>query len=74
MTCESVVGVTRFELVTSSVSGKRSPPELNAHVSVPANQRGHILCEPLGECKRDFEIPSLRLISCEPRGQGVRCL
>ena len=25
-----VVGVTRFELVTSSVSGKRSPPELNA--------------------------------------------
>ena len=27
---EHVVGVTRFELVTSSVSGKRSPPELNA--------------------------------------------
>ena len=27
----SMVGVTRFELVTSSVSGKRSPPELNAH-------------------------------------------
>ena len=27
-----VVGVTRFELVTSSVSGKRSPPELNAHL------------------------------------------
>ena len=27
---ERVVGVTRFELVTSSVSGKRSPPELNA--------------------------------------------
>ena len=26
-----MVGVTRFELVTSSVSGKRSPPELNAH-------------------------------------------
>ena len=25
-----MVGVTRFELVTSSVSGKRSPPELNA--------------------------------------------
>ena len=28
-----MVGVTRFELVTSSVSGKRSPPELNAHLS-----------------------------------------
>ena len=27
---EFMVGVTRFELVTSSVSGKRSPPELNA--------------------------------------------
>ena len=26
-----MVGVTRFELVASSVSGKRSPPELNAH-------------------------------------------
>ena len=30
LTCENLVGVTRFELVTSSVSGKRSPPELNA--------------------------------------------
>ena len=28
-----MVGVTRFELVTSSVSGKRSPPELNAQFS-----------------------------------------
>ena len=28
-----MVGVTRFELVTSSVSGKRSPPELNAQSS-----------------------------------------
>ena len=27
-----VVGVTRFELVASSVSGKRSPPELNARI------------------------------------------
>ena len=32
LSCESLVGVTRFELVTSSVSGKRSPPELNALV------------------------------------------
>ncbi len=30
--CPQMVGVTRFELVTSSVSGKRSPPELNAHL------------------------------------------
>ena len=28
-----MVGVTRFELVTSSVSGKRSPPELSARIS-----------------------------------------
>lgn len=31
LTCEFMVGVRRFELLTSSVSGKRSPPELNAH-------------------------------------------
>ena len=30
MTCEFMVGVRRFELLTSSVSGKRSPAELNA--------------------------------------------
>ena len=30
LTCLFMVGVTRFELVASSVSGKRSPPELNA--------------------------------------------
>ena len=34
-----MVGVTRFELVTSSVSGKRSPPELNARM-VFRNKRG----------------------------------
>ncbi len=28
-----MVGVRRFELLTSSVSGKRSPPELNARIS-----------------------------------------
>ena len=32
LSCEELVGVTRFELVTSSVSGKRSPPELNARM------------------------------------------
>ncbi len=30
--CEHLVGVRRFELLTSSVSGKRSPPELNAQM------------------------------------------
>ena len=34
LSCEHLVGVTRFELVTSSVSGKRSPPELNARSRV----------------------------------------
>ena len=34
LSCEHLVGVTRFELVTSSVSGKRSHPELNARSRV----------------------------------------
>ena len=34
LSCKHLVGVTRFELVTSSVSGKRSPPELNARSRV----------------------------------------
>ena len=37
-----VVGVTRFELVTSSVSGKRSPPELNARSRVRKCARDNI--------------------------------
>ena len=36
---QHLVGVTRFELVTSSVSGKRSPPELNARTQ-RRNTRG----------------------------------
>ena len=32
MTWSFMVGVRRFELLTSSVSGKRSPPELNAQI------------------------------------------
>ena len=32
LSCEHLVGVRRFELLTSSVSGKRSPPELNAQM------------------------------------------
>ena len=34
LSCEHLVGVRRFELVTSSVSGKRSPTELNARSRV----------------------------------------
>jgi hypothetical protein len=34
LSCEHLVGVRRFELLTSSVSGKRSPPELNARSRV----------------------------------------
>ena len=34
LSCEQLVGVRRFELLTSSVSGKRSPPELNARSRV----------------------------------------
>ena len=30
LTCINLVGATRFELVASSVSGKRSPAELSA--------------------------------------------
>ena len=46
-----VVGVTRFELVTSSVSGKRSPPELNARLFAAlerrrGNERGQIPLAP----------------------------
>lgn len=36
LTCEFMVGVRRFELLTSSVSGKRSPPELNARMRAAA--------------------------------------
>ena len=34
LSCGHLVGVRRFELLTSSVSGKRSPPELNARSRV----------------------------------------
>ena len=45
-----VVGVTRFELVTSSVSGKRSPPELNARVLFS----GSYTTMPRTICQREF--------------------
>ena len=45
LTCEFMVGVRRFELLTSSVSGKRSPPELNARISAAGVAARSILRE-----------------------------
>ena len=50
LTLQFVVGVTRFELVTSSVSGKRSPPELNARVLFS----GSYTTMPGAICQREF--------------------
>ena len=46
--CEHLVGVRRFELLTSSVSGKRSPPELNARSRVRKCARDNITEPELG--------------------------
>ena len=43
--CDFMVGVRRFELLTSSVSGKRSPPELNARISAAGVAARNILRE-----------------------------
>ena len=55
-----MVGVTRFELVTSSVSGKRSPPELNAHsnnhILVGAETQKEIIPESRIFARPHFEI------------------
>ena len=45
---EHLVGVRRFELLTSSVSGKRSPPELNARSRVRKRARDNITEPELG--------------------------
>ena len=45
LACECMVGVRRFELLTSSVSGKRSPPELNARISAAGVAARSILRE-----------------------------
>ena len=49
-----VVGVTRFELVTSSVSGKRSPPELNARMSCAAQATKRSIGNLFSNCKNFF--------------------
>ena len=48
LSCEHLVGVRRFELLTSSVSGKRSPPELNARSRVRKCARDNITEPELG--------------------------
>ena len=48
LSCEHLVGVRRFELLTSSVSGKRSPPELNARSRVRKRARDNITEPELG--------------------------
>ncbi len=55
-----MVGVTRFELVTSSVSGKRSPPELNARMYADQATEGSI-----GDCVSHYK-PQLMKISTQP--------
>ncbi len=45
LACEFMVGVRRFELLTSSVSGKRSPPELNAQICAAGDAARSILRE-----------------------------
>ena len=49
-----LVGVTRFELVTSSVSGKRSPPELNAQQMCSARQAQGLIYEKVSTLARRF--------------------
>ena len=62
--CECLVGVRRFELLTSSVSGKRSPPELNARLSLlgwGALQQKDTLRESWLLCKKNFPKSAIAL-------------
>ena len=71
-----MVGVTRFELVASSVSGKRSPPELNARsLGLPLSRQRAIVyqigdcCQrPKVDCEAKFKFAKYGLAS--PRGMG----
>ena len=63
LSCEHLVGVRRFELLTSSVSGKRSPPELNARSRVRECAGNNITELPLGG-KNYFK----KLVNCGPIG------
>ena len=58
-----MVGVTRFELVTSSVSGKRSPPELNAHLSDLLELNAHFNNHILGANTQEDIIPESRIFA-----------
>ena len=61
LSCEHLVGVRRFELLTSSVSGKRSPPELNARSRVRECAGNNITELPSGG-KNYFK----KLVNCGP--------
>ena len=63
LSCEHLVGVRRFELLTSSVSGKRSPPELNARSRVRECAGNNITELPPGG-KNYFK----KLVICGPIG------
>ena len=63
LSCEHLVGVRRFELLTSSVSGKRSPPELNARSRVRECAGNNITELPPGG-KNYFK----KLVNCGPIG------
>ena len=55
LTLSFVVGVTRFELVTSSVSGQRSPPELNARSGGALFSARNNIPKPIGSVKHFFK-------------------
>ncbi len=63
LSCEHLVGVRRFELLTSSVSGKRSPPELNARSRV-RECAGNNITELPPSGKNYFK----KLVNCGPIG------
>ena len=65
LSCEHLVGVRRFELLTSSVSGKRSPPELNARSRV-RECAGNNIAE-LPPSGKNYFYKSGDLRPCPPR-------
>ena len=69
-----MVGVRRFELLTSSVSGKRSPPELNAQISAAGVAARSILRENARVTQPSIESFSRITITSQregPRASGA---
>ena len=74
LACEFMVGVRRFELLTSSVSGKRSPPELNARISAAGVAARSILRENARVTQPSIESFSRITITSQregPRASGA---